>query len=265
MRGAALLMAFMLGLAGCGTVEPTSSATPRSSAAGGETCPLLDLQMTTGEPLDLTGAWRVTPDWSELYLYQRGSCLYGMGRSPGSDFVAPGSEGTLVTFLTIRPDLTIDGSLADVPVLPGAAELWRDDFRADIQFFEFGGAMWPAIHEFNPRSEDREREYSGYVFVPEATLSDRAEFVGTYGFDAPDCDWLEVDGERYALVQNPALLDREPAAWRLAAGQVIGPDGEVASAGDRLRVDGRVGPGLFRSGCQLAALLAWDLQPASSP
>jgi hypothetical protein len=260
--GTALALVAISMVAGC-AAEPSEALGPASSdvQASGvpatAACPAIDLRMPDGQSVDLTGDWQ-GDDFGTYYFSQVHSCLHWLGQSNVPPEEPTGAGWTNVFTGRIAPDFTVEGPWSDLPYgfnadLQEGEVLNSGDLKLEIDFFEADGITRPTLHLLE---EATRFGLGGWNFVPMDALDPRAEYTGTYGFDAEnDCPWLDLNGRRYELIQWQ---------WGIAeGGQLLGERGAlVARPGDQIRVDGQIAAALRPQGCQADAMLAWDLAPA---
>lgn len=244
-----LTLAAVIAVVACSPTQPTSSSEPSSPDVADLACASFDLRDPTGQPLQLTGAWRGN-DFGEYFLSQRGSCLYWMGRSNVPETFAPGTAWSNVLVGQVHADFTIEGPWGDVPLSGEAPPLNGGQMILRIDFFDQGFATYPSLRMLEEHSL---RGFGGHDWVPEDSLGSREPYTGVYGFTKPDCPWIDVDGTRYEI-----------AEWQysLASGGqlLLGGEQLVAGPGDPITVDGQISQALGRVGCQPGSMLAWDLQ-----
>lgn len=238
-------------LAGCASLAP--SVEPGASAgAVEEICPSVELRTPGGDELDLSGRWQAN-DFGEYFLSQRLSCVHWLGMSPSIDDKTPaGSWWTQVFVGRLHSDFTMTGEWGDVPYQYEAPEYNAGELDFKVDFYDQGGTQWPYVHFVGQRGG---YQIGATDWVLEASLAARTEFRGTYGYDPdPGCPWLEVDGDRYEIVE-----------WQYPiaeSGQIVGEGTQIiARPGDQLRVVAQVSPVLGFGDCQPSAMLVWDLQP----
>ena len=214
-------------------------------------CPAIDLRTPAGDRVSLTGQWRAN-DFGEYYLSQHDSCLFWMGRSPALLDLPVGHFWDNVFTGRIGSDFTIEGSWGDVP-LSDQPSLGNGELTLGIDFFEANGTSWPTLHLIAQRPGET---FGGQDFVPEASLPALTEYVGTYGYDTPDCPWVEVDGDRYEITEWQYDIARD--------GQIIGDGSQVlVRPGDPIRVEAQISASLGPNHCQPSSMLVWDLQPST--
>jgi hypothetical protein len=245
---------FLLGvvatlLAGCSaSSSSTPSATPNSSAAAVEICPEIDLRMPNGDPLDLSGRWLANTTGS-YFLSQDNSCLFWMGESSPWEDVPAGAYWTNVFSGRIVSSFVAAGPWSDVPAVAGAAAN-HGQLRLAIEFFDIDGVTWPSLSMLSQEPAD---VFGDTAWQREESISEIEAFTGTFGIDESDCPWLEVDGQRYALVGSGYIEGQH----------VFSRDGRGVLAGAQAHVEAQVAAALSDPRCPSSAqLLVWDLYPA---
>jgi hypothetical protein len=246
----AILALCLVCLAACGpSRSPTAEPAP-SSGGGNAVCPVIELRTARGERLDLAGQWRGS-DFGEYFVSQSESCVDWLGlNDPEVGADEPWSE---VFVGHLNADFTVDGEIGSVPYQTQGELGSNHELTLKVDFFDAGGQSWPTM---NVIATSAGGEYlSGLDWVLESSLPPRTQYTGTYGFDEPDCPWLEVDGDRYEIVQ-----------WQYditLTGQILGFESNQISAhpGDQLRVEAQISPPMGPTDCEPSAMLVWDLQP----
>jgi hypothetical protein len=253
MRGRRLAGAsILILLAACSLAEPAGSIAPAGSAEGASECSPIDIRGPSGAPVELTGVWR-SNDLGIYTIRQIGSCVYWLGMSQYSG-EEPGTSWTDVFTGTMRSDLTIVGTWADVPYSP-AGFLGDGTLTLRIGFVQSGEAERPTLGFVSSSSE-----YGASAWVLEESLVP-VELDGVFGGNADHlletgCVWIESGGQRYELIGDGGWDIRIDPPLRVEdpAGRV------VARVGDSLRIRGGASEALGTN-CVENAILIEELDP----
>jgi hypothetical protein len=245
------VVAIVVGLAtGCSASDsPTPTATPSASLAAEDICPEVDYRTPSGEPLDLTGRW-LANDLGSYYMTQDASCLFWFGQSRPEGDDPAGAYWSNVFSGRIVSSFEVAGPWSDVPTVAGASAN-SGRLRLEIGFFEVDGVTWPALAM---ESQQPPNLFGGTAWQPEITVSAMETFSGTVGFEGSSCPWLEVAGQRYALV-----------GYVTGEGQhIFGQSGRGVGEGAEARIEAQSATALGDPECESSAqqLLVWDLYPA---
>ena len=247
-----LVVGFALAMAACQpSSSPSNAPSPDASSAAlpaaDDPCHPIDLRTPNGDAVDLNGRWRSGND-GRYYLAQDRSCVFWMGQSAGDGDLPAGAYWTNVFSGQIGQDLTVVGPWSDVPAQPNAAAN-HGQLQLGITFFTQDGVTWPALGQL---SQEPPGVYGDYVWQPEASLLEPAEYVGTIGIDHQFCPWVEVHGERYELVGPTVAVEGDHV---FAPGAVRG-----IAVGERVLLQAQIAQALTGWGCQSSAMLLTNME-----
>jgi hypothetical protein len=200
--------------------------------------------------VQLTGVWRAD-DQGRYDILQRESCLYwlGMSQDHGSGW---GDDWTNVLTATVRPDLTIVGDWGDVPFNPAIPSnlFGNGSMVLRIDFDQSTEVERPVLRSVAESTGG----FGGEVWVLEESLSDPVELAGTFGGD-DECIWVEVDGERTAMVGTGVWVARNPPiSIQDESGHIL------ARVGDPIAVRGELST-VLGDRCSETSILVEELDP----